>query len=333
MVLLWAGFLLLLAGLLFVDLKVLNRGHEVISASKAIRQWAAWVGVAMVCTVGLRYVYDLVLIPRGLVAADPSDMLMPSSGWHAAVMCLQAYLVEQVLSMDNMLVIAMLMAYFKVPAAYQHRVLFWGIIGAVVLRGSMIIAGATLVQRFEWVMIVFGVMLLATAVKLIATKEGGEGDLDKNLVVRVSRAVLPVSKEYDGAKFFTKLDGRWLATPMFLALLVVDLADAVFAVDSIPATMAFTHDTFVAFTANCLAVLGLRALYFAVAAMIAKFVYLKPCLVLLLGFIGIKMVIHRWAPIPELASLAVVVGVLAAGVVASVLAKPRAKVEPVDKGK
>lgn len=320
---LWVGFLLLLAGLLFVDLKVLNRGHEVITAGKAVRQWAAWVGVAMVCTVGLRYVYDLVLIPRGLVVADPTDMLMPRSGWNAAVMCIQAYLVEQMLSMDNMLVIAMLMAYFKVPSAFQHRVLFWGIIGAVVLRGAMIIAGASLVQRFEWVMIVFGVMLLITAVKLIATKENSEADLDKNLVVRVSRAVLPVSKEYDGAKFFTKQAGRWLVTPMFLALLVVDLADAVFAIDSIPATMAFTHDTFVAFTANCFAVLGLRALYFAVAAMIARFVYLKPCLFLLLGFIGIKMVIHRWAPIPELVSLVVVVGVLIAGVAASVLVKPR----------
>lgn len=324
MLIVWAGFIGLLAALLFVDLYVLNRGHQTIGAGKAVRQWLAWVVVTCVSMFGLYALYEHVLIPRGMVPVDSADMLMPRSGWNAVVMCIQAYLVEQMLSMDNMLVIAMLMAYFKVPSAFQHRVLFWGIIGAVVLRGAMIIAGASLVQRFEWVMIVFGVMLLITAVKLIATKENSEADLDKNLVVRVSRAVLPVSKEYDGAKFFTKQAGRWLVTPMFLALLVVDLADAVFAIDSIPATMAFTHDTFVAFTANCFAVLGLRALYFAVAAMIARFVYLKPCLFLLLGFIGIKMVIHRWAPIPELVSLGVVVGVLIAGVVASVVVKPRA---------
>ncbi len=338
----WTSFCVLLAGLLAIDLLVLNRGTHVISARRAIRQWALWVLCAMAFNVAVYFLYSQGLIghvadaARGAapIGAGPAmvptaEHVRPPSGhprtaWEAALMFFNGYLVEHMLSMDNMLVIAMLMRYFVVPAAYQHRVLFWGIIGAFALRGVMILIGAELVQRYHWILYIFGAILLLTAVRMLLTRDK-DPDLDKNLVVRLSRRMLKVSPVYDGAKFFTRVDGRMVATPMLLALIVIDVIDTIFAIDSIPAIFVLTSDPFIVFASNCFAVLGLRALYFTIAALIERFVYLKTSLVFVLGFIGATMLVEKMIVFPPSAHLIGILTILGTGLIASIVSQRRAK--------
>ncbi len=233
--------------------------------------------------------------------------------------------------MDNLFAIAVIFSYFAVPPKYQHRVLFWGILGALVMRGVMIALGAVLIQRFGWITYVFGGFLILTAVKMAFA--GGEGvHPDKNILVRAVRSIWPISSHYDAQRFFTKIPGpdgvmRQAATPLLLALIVVEFTDLVFAVDSVPAIFAITGDPFIVLTSNVFAILGLRSLYFLLANMLGKFRFLKPALVLILVFVGVKMLlVHSEFKIDTAVSLAVVVGLLGAGVAASLLipAKPAA---------
>jgi tellurite resistance protein TerC len=222
--------------------------------------------------------------------------------------------------MDNIFVIAMIFSFFGVPDRYQHRVLFWGVLGALVLRGVMIGAGAVLIQRFSWMTYVLGAILILTALRM-AVSHHEDIHPDQNPLVRLARRFYPVSSDFEGEKLFTQLNGRRAMTPLMVVLLVVESSDVVFAVDSIPAIFAITTDPFLVFTSNALAILGLRSLYFALAGMIRKFYYLKISLVAILGYVGVKMILAHHLHIPTLATLAVIVATLAIGILASLLVK------------
>lgn len=330
LVMMWIGFAFLMTLFLALDLFVLNRKAHVITAKEALLKWGMWVVVALMFNVTIYFVYQHAYLPeRGPLESLKltESTKYPANAMQAALMFLQPYIIEQTLSMDNMMVIAMLMAYFKIPAVNQHRVLLWGILGAVVLRAVMILAGRAFVENFSWVTYVFGALLFFSAWKMYSAGEE-ERDFDKSPAIRAIRKIIPFTSRFDGAKFITLEAGKWVATPMLMALLSIELADAVFAIDSIPATLTFTTDPFLAFSSNCFAVLGLRALYFGVAALISRFVYMKTALIFLLGFIGVKMLIpHKWlhntVPHVEFWSLGIVLLTLTLGVLVSIYFPPK----------
>jgi tellurite resistance protein TerC len=243
-------------------------------------------------------------------------------GRTAALQFLTGYLLEQSLSLDNVFVIALIFAYFRIPLAYQHRVLFWGILGALVMRGVMIALGAALIARFDWVVYVFGGILILTAARMLISGDE-EPEPEKNWLIRLARRIYPVTPELHGERFFVDVAGRRAATPLFLVLLMVESSDVLFAVDSIPAIFAVTQDPFLVFTSNVFAILGLRNLYFAIAPLLGKFRYLKTALVFILAFVGVKMLLSHTMPIPTLWSLSMIIGILAVGVLASAFAAGR----------
>jgi len=298
----------------------------------------------------------------GKVAEQPLIIAGEVTGFDAAKQYLTGYIVEKSLAMDNIFVIALIFSFFAIPAKYQHRVLFWGIIGALIMRGGMIFIGAGLILKYQWILIVFGGFLILTALKMALIK--GNDDPSQNVAVKLCKKFFPTVTFFDGQKFFTKrtmaptyspdprtgklvqdpaptgtLSKRWAITPLFLALLLVEITDLVFAVDSIPAIFAITPDPFIVFTSNIFAILGLRALYFCLAALIQKFRYLKPALILILGFVGVKLLLLSVPPylgvvglepqkaikIDTTVSLLVVLGLLAGAVVMSVLRPMDAK--------
>jgi len=236
-----------------------------------------------------------------------------------AVEFFTGYLIELSLSADNVFVFALIFTYFAVPKEYQHKILFWGILSALVLRFIMIMAGAALIHQFTWIIYVFGAFLILTAIKMLLDK-GAEIHPEANPVVRWFRRVVPTTKDYVGDHFFTKVDGRWLATPMLVVLFCVEISDVIFAVDSIPAIFAVTADPFIVFTSNVCAILGLRSLYFVLAGVMDRFVYLKQGLGLVLGFVGVKMLLsHTPWKIDSLVSLVVVAAILASSVIFSLI--------------
>jgi tellurite resistance protein TerC len=226
------------------------------------------------------------------------------------------WLIEQSLSLDNIFVIAVIFAYFRVPSELQHRTLFWGIMGALIMRGVMIIAGAALISRFEWVIYIFGGLLIITALKMLWSGDE-KVDPDHNPLVRLARRFFPVSPTYEGEHFFTRINGRLAMTPLFVTLLVIESTDVIFAVDSIPAVFGFTRDAFIVFTSNVFAILNLRSLYFALAGLIAQFRYLKVALVIVLLFVGVKMLLTHHVHISTSASLGFIAATLAAGIILS----------------
>jgi len=324
----WGGFLAVILLLLGLDLFVLNRKAHIISAKEALLTTAMWVCISLCFNVAVYFLYEHHVFGLGVYPAQAAGAVtsvteshLPQSGWDAALMFFTGYLVEQMLSMDNMLVIAMILGYFRVPAKLQHRVLFWGIIGAVVLRGAMILIGSELVHRWgKYVIPAFGVILLYSAFKMLVMRED-EADMERSLIVRSARRVFNVSPQYDGDKFFTRAvpGGGLFITPLMLSLLVVDVADVIFAVDSIPAIFGITHDSFLVFSSNCFAILGLRAIYFAIAALIRRFRYIKVSMVFILGYIGIKMIADRWFHVAPAMSLLTIGGMLAVGLAASIV--------------
>jgi tellurite resistance protein TerC len=248
------------------------------------------------------------------------------SGSEAAMQFLTGYILEKSLSVDNIFVIAMLFNYFRIPPREQHRVLFWGILGAIVMRGIMIALGAALIHRFTWTIYVFGALLIFSAIKMLMMNKD---DLhpDRNLAVRLVRRWYPVVTQAPEGKFFVTVDGRRAVTTLFLSLILVETTDVMFAVDSIPAIFAVTRDPFLVFTSNIFAILGLRSLYFAMAGLMDKFRYLEISLVVLLMFVGVKMLISHHYPIRNEISLGVIAGILAIGVIASLIADSREKEE------
>ena len=248
---------------------------------------------------------------------------LPAGGRDAATMFFTGYLVEQSLSMDNIFVIALILGFFQVPAAYQHRVLFWGILGALVMRGVMIGLGAAIIDSFSWVIYVFGGLLIYTSIKMAFSGED-QLDFEESKLVRLARRFFHVHPGFVQDRFFVRHDGKWAITPLFLALMIIESTDLLFAVDSIPAVFGITHDPFLVFTSNVFAILGLRSLYFALADLLDKFRFLKYSLVVILAFVGVKMLAHAYIAISPLVSLAVIALMLAIGIGASWLVPPPA---------
>lgn len=314
----YAGFLALVVVFLALDLGVFHRTAHEVKFKEALTWSIVWIASALVFTVFVYYAYERHLMTLGLnvpILGKPGETATVG-GAEAAKLFLTGYLIEKSLSMDNVFVIALIFGYFAIPNKYQHRVLFWGIVGALLMRGVMIGIGAGLVARFSWIVYVFGGFLILTALKMLFIKS--ETDPSKNPIVRLVKRLYPVSDSFDGQNFFTRINGKRYATPLLLALVMVEFTDLIFAVDSIPAIFAITADPFIVFTSNIFAILGLRALYFCLAAAIQSFQYLKTALIAILLFVGVKMMIISVLHIPALVSLVVVVAMLAAGILASI---------------
>ena len=291
----WLIFLAFVAVLLALDLGVFHKKDHVIGVREALVWTGIWILLSLAFSVAIYFIYD-----------DSEHVLEYLTG----------YVIEKSLSLDNIFVMAAIFTYFKIPAVYQHRILFWGILGAIVLRGAFILMGAVLIEHFSWVIYVFGVLLLYSAFKMLFLNED-EQDLSQNKIVKIARRFLPLTTKIEGHHFFIRENHKFFATPLFLALIVVELSDILFAVDSIPAIFGVTLDPFIVFTSNIMAILGLRSLYFALAAMLGKFDKLKYAIVFVLAFVGIKMLIADFVHIPTAVSLAVIVVSLVAGVIAS----------------
>ena len=294
---LWVGFVVFVLGMLALDLGVFHRKAHVVGFKEAATWSAVWIGLALLFNLGIGWFF----------------------GAERAGEFLAGYLIEKSLSVDNIFVFVMIFGAFAVPPAVQHRVLFWGILGALVMRAALIFAGAALVARFHGVMYLFGAFLIFTAIKLVVDMNKPPRDLKEGWFYRTFTRLIPTSERYDGAHFFTRDGGRWLATPLFLVLVMVELTDLVFAVDSIPAIFAVTGDPFIVFTSNIFALLGLRSLYFLLAGMVERFRYLKFGLVGILLFVGAKLLLAGVWTIPIAVSLAVIAGILAVAIGASLV--------------
>ena len=314
--LVWTGFLLFILLMVLLDLGVFHRKAHAISIREALAWTFVWVALALCFNV---FVFFLYQNSWGNWASVATHHL---TGQQAATQFFTGYVLEKSLSVDNIFVIAMIFAYFGVPLSQQHRLLFWGILGALVLRGVMIGLGAALIARFEWVIYVFGAMLLLSAVKMLVMRHDNI-DPEKNLMVRLVRKLYPVCQDHHGGQFFVQDAGRRAITPLFLALILVETSDILFAVDSIPAVFAVTRDPFLVFTSNIFAILGLRSMYFVLAGFMNKFRYLKMSLVFVLAYVGVKMLLSHHYPIPNLVSLAVIGGILGVGVLGSLIGAAR----------
>jgi tellurite resistance protein TerC len=279
---LWIGFILLVVLLLALDLGVFHRKAHVVKVREALIWSGVWVGLALLFNGFVYFSYEFHWLGMDLPNAEPD-------GQAAAVLFFTGYVVEKSLSMDNIFVIALIFSSFGVPPTYQHRVLYWGILGALLMRGVMILTGAVLIERFQWILYVFGTFLIVTAAKMLLA--GHEPDPKSNFLVRLARCLFPVTQDFVGPKFIVRAEGQRMLTPLALALLAVESADLVFAVDSIPAIFAITLDPFLIFTSNVFAILGLRSLFFALADLMDRFHYLKRSLAVLLGLIGVKMLL------------------------------------------
>ena len=296
----WIGFNVAVLAILALDLGVLHRRSAKVSLKEAGAWSAVWVALSLCFAFAI---YRTMGEEKGLEF-------------------LTGYLIEYALSVDNIFVFVLIFSYFKVPENYQHRVLFWGIIGALLLRGVMIVAGSALVTRFSWTLYIFGAFLLFTGIRMALQKDEAAYNPERDPVLRLSRRLIPLTADYRGDKFFVHEPDaagkmRYAATPLFIVLLIVDTTDVIFATDSIPAIFAVTRDPFIVYTSNICAVLGLRALYFLLASVVDKFVYLKLGLSLVLIFIGGKMLLEPFMHIPIVGSLGVVGAVLGASILAS----------------
>ena len=296
---LWAAFIAGVVVMLLVDLLVLNREAHEISIREASITSAIWIAIGLSFSLVLWAVLD--------------------HGGTAAARYLTGYIVEKSLSVDNVFVWAVIFGYFKVPSKYQHRVLFWGIFGALVMRAAFIFAGAALLDALDWMMYVFGAILLYTAVKVFRDDED-EIDPEANPVLKLVRRFVPVSDHYDGQNLFTRIDAKRLATPLFVVLVMIEITDVIFAVDSVPAILSISGDRFILFSSNALAILGLRSLYFLLEAVRDRLVYLPKGLGVILFYVGAKMIVSEWVHIDPFISLAVILGMLTITVVASLRA-------------
>jgi tellurite resistance protein TerC len=335
---LWIGFVCFVLLMLALDLGVFHRHAHVISIKEAIVWTVVWITLALGFAVFVYFAYERHWFGLGS-QLDAADGLL-NDGTRAVQKYLTGYIVEKSLSVDNVFVIAMIFGYFAVPKIYQHRVLFWGILGALAMRGVMIAVGNVLITQFHWVLYLFGAFLVLTAIKMLVFKsEHGAPNL--NWIVRLARRFFPVTESFHGEKFVVRAveeladehgkrvrSGQLMLTPLALALILVESTDVIFAVDSIPAIFAITADPFLVFTSNVFAILGLRSLYFALAGLVEKFRYLKLALALILLVVGLKMFLAEWLKGVlgqhfNLYLLGVILFILAAGVVASIIRQPR----------
>ena len=303
----WVGFNLFVLAMLALDLGVFHRKAHVVSFRESLTWTAVWVVLALLFNLG---VWHYMGAQKGLEF-------------------LTGYLIEKSLSVDNVFVFALLFSYFAVPPLFQHKVLFWGILGALLMRAIMIFLGAALITNFSWIIYIFGAFLILTGIKMIVKREE-EIHPERNPLVRWFKKLMPVTNDYRGDKFFVRENGIRMATPLFVVLLLVEFSDLIFAVDSIPAIFAVTTDPFIVYTSNVFAILGLRSLYFVLAGVMDKFHYLKIGLGVVLSFVGVKMLLgHTPWKIDTLVSLGVIVTVLAASIILSLLRPKRVAVKPV----
>jgi tellurite resistance protein TerC len=312
----WIGLLVILVSMLALDLGVFHKQARAQTTGEALAWSLFWIATALCFNAFIYFAYQNHWMDVGLAVGHELD------GRQAAIEFFTAYVVEKSLSLDNIFVIAMIFTYFKIPLENQHRVLFWGVAGALVMRALFITSGLALVEHFAWTTYIFGAVLLATAVKMLVERHDNLGP-EKNALVRVVEKHFAVTSDFHGPAFFARRNGRRVATPLFVALIVVEASDLLFAIDSIPAVIAVTRDTFLAFSSNAFAILGLRSLYFAIAPLIGRFRLLKLSLIFILAFIGMKMLLTHHYPIPTVISLAFILGILGVGISASVLGAKR----------
>jgi tellurite resistance protein TerC len=303
--LVWGLFALVVVTALAIDLGIFHREARRVSMKEAVVWTAVW------CALGLAF----------------NGFVLHRYGTTKALEFFQGWLLELSLSVDNVFVFLVIFSYFRVAEAYQHRVLFWGIVGAVVARGAFIAAGVALIERFHVVMYALGAFLVYTAVKILVQREE-EMDPSKNLVLRLFRRLVPTTREYHGAQFVTRAQGRLMATPLLAVLVVLDAADVVFAVDSIPAVFGVTTDLFIVLTSNIFAILGLRSLFFLVAALVQKLRFLKIGVAVILAFVGAKILLQGFYQMPVALSLAVLAGILAVTTIMSLLFPEKKAEEP-----
>jgi tellurite resistance protein TerC len=294
--LLWTFFGILIPIVLILDLGVFHRKAHVVKIREALIWWAVWVGLALLFNAAVYYF----------------------RGREAALNFLTGYLLEESLSVDNLFVFLLIFSFFRVPAQYQHKVLFWGILGAILTRAVFIVCGIALIQKFQWLIYLFGIFLIYTAVKLALEKDK-EVHPESNPLLKLFRRLMPVTKDYVEGKFFVKQGAQVWATPLFVVLLAVETTDVIFAVDSIPAIFGITTDPFIVYTSNIFAILGLRSIYFALAGMMEVFHLLHYGLAAILAFIGVKMLLSGFIHVPIGVALGVVVGVLAVSIIASIV--------------
>ena len=296
----WAGFFILITFLLCLDLFVFNRGAHKVCTKKALKLTAFWISVAMVFCL---FVYV-------------------EWGSGAAMEFLTAYIVEETMSLDNVFVFIIVFSSFAVPEEYQHKALFYGVVGAIVMRMVFIFAGIELIERFDWIMYIFGALLIYAAIKTMGQKEGSKDPSD-NIMVRGAKRLFKVSDEYDGDKLFTVKNGVKMATPLFIAIIALESTDLIFAIDSIPAVLSISTDRFIVYTSNIFAILGLRSLYFALNGSVNKFRYLKYGIGAILVFVGTKMLISEWYHVSIELSLLVIAVCIILSILASAAANKR----------
>ncbi|HMI06402.1 MAG TPA: TerC family protein [Flavobacterium sp.] len=304
----WILFLSAVVFFLALDLGVFNRKPHIISMKEASAWTGIWVTLSFLFSAVIYWLYttDYIANPTGL------------KPHLASVKFITGYLIELSLSVDNIFVIAIIFSSFRIPQKYQHRILFWGILGAIVFRGLMIYFGVLLVNKFSWMTYIFGAFLIFTAAKMLFSKETDEKfDPKQSLAYRVLGKIIPISVHTEKAHFFVKIDAKTFATPLFVALVVIEVMDVLFALDSVPAILAITSDPFIVFSSNIFAILGLRSMYFFLANMLEKFSYLEYSLIAILTFVGVKMLLHEIVEFPEWASLGFIALSLITGVIVS----------------
>jgi len=296
----WVIFCIIIVVMLALDLGVFNKKSHEIKLKEALSWVAVWVSLAMI--------FNLIILFQ--------------FGKTKALEFLTAYVIEYSLSIDNIFVFIMVFSFFSVRKEYQHKVLFWGILGAVIMRAIFIFAGVALINKFHWIVIIFGVFLVFTGLKMLLQKEEAKVEPEKNGLVRLLKKFLPVSDHFHGSSFFVKKEGKTYATPLFVVLLIIESTDLIFAVDSIPAVLAISKDTFIVFTSNIFAILGLRSLYFAISGIMGLFRFLKIGLALVLTFVGLKMLAAFFDfEIPVTISLSVIISILLLSILASLIIK------------
>ena len=296
----WSGFVLFVLVMLALDLGVFNRKAHEIKLKEAVLWSVFWIALALLFNLGV-YIWD---------------------GHEQGITFLTGYVIEKSLSIDNLFVFLLIFNYFAVPKKYQHKILFWGVLGAIIMRAIFVFAGIALIERFHVMIYIFGGFLIFTGIKLAIEGEK-KIDPEKNIVLRVFRKIFPTTKEYREGSFFVKQNNKWYATPMLVVLIVVETSDLVFAVDSIPAILAISRDSFIVLTSNIFAILGLRALYFALAQVVDKFSYLQIALAIILTYVGVKMVIADLYKIPTPISLLVIASVFTLAIIASIIKNKR----------
>lgn len=303
----WICFLAAVMVFLALDLGVFNKTPHIISTKEASKWTAIWVAMSFLFAGVIHWLYGSSFVenPTGLKPMG------------AVVKYITGYLIELSLSIDNIFVIAIIFSSFRIPQKYQHRVLFWGIIGAIVFRGLMIYFGVMLINKFAWTTYLFGAFLIFTAGKMLFQKDDAEFEPKKSWIYRSLGKIIPITHHTEGEHFFLKENGKNYATPLFVALIVIEFMDVLFAMDSVPAILAITSDPFLVFSSNIFAILGLRSMYFFLANMLQKFSYLEYSLMAILSFVGIKMIVHEYLEVPEWASLAFIVVSLGIGILVS----------------